>query len=160
MTKKAYDFLEEGAATYRERNAVYGDNYLRVGAVMAALFPDGVTLKTADDHNRFHIFMLKVVKLSRYCVNWDKGGHEDSLLDDMVYGGILLEIDDGIRNRPQHIDPRDPEFRPTLRMTEDELARLYALAGANGGHPVGTIVHRIEDTFDPPRYVGQDITGE
>lgn len=121
--KKAYDFLEEGAATYRERNAVYGDNYLRVGGALAALFPDGVTLKTEDDHNRFHIFALKVVKLSRYCVNWEKGGHEDSLLDDTVYGAMLLEIDRNIRERPIYQGP---------------------------GSPIGTVVDRIEDTLDPP----------
>lgn len=94
--KKAHDFLSEGAATYAERNKVYGDNYLRVGAAMAALFPSGITLRTAEDHNRFHIFMLKIVKLSRYCVNWEKGGHADSLHDDMVYGAMLQEIDAAI----------------------------------------------------------------
>jgi len=92
----ADNILAEAAKTFAERRAVYGDNYKRVGAAMAALFPKGVELKTADDHNRFHIFMLVLVKLSRYCVNWEKGGHQDSIHDAAVYCAMLEDIDDGI----------------------------------------------------------------
>lgn len=85
--------LAEAASTFAARRAVYGDNYKRVGAAMAALFPDGVNLKSKDDHNRFHILMLVVVKLSRYCVNWEKSGHQDSIHDAAVYCAMLESID-------------------------------------------------------------------
>jgi hypothetical protein len=101
--KTAAEFLREDAKIFEERNAVYGNNYLNVGGAMAAFFPDGVTLKTADDHNRFHIFMLGVVKLSRYCVNWDKGGHADSIHDNTVYSAMLESIDEEIRSRAKDL---------------------------------------------------------
>ena len=91
--KEAYKVLRQAADTYAKRNLVYGDNYKLVGNVMAALFPEGVTLRTPEDHNRFHIFMLEIVKMTRYTENWDKGGHEDSMLDLSVYAAILVEID-------------------------------------------------------------------
>jgi hypothetical protein len=92
----ADQILANAAETFAERRKVYGDNYKRVGAAMAALFPNGVELKTADDHNRFHILMLVIVKLSRYCVNWEKGGHQDSIHDAAVYCAMLEDIDDAI----------------------------------------------------------------
>lgn len=97
--KPASEFLRDAAKTFDDRNKIYGNNYLNVGGAMAALFPDGVTLKTADDHNRFHIFMLGVVKLSRYCNNWDKGGHADSMHDNTVYSAMLESIDEEIKRR-------------------------------------------------------------
>lgn len=97
--KTAADVLDEGAKTYRERNAIYGDNYLKVGAVMEALFPEGVFIKTADDWNRLHIFILGIVKQTRYIENWHKGGHADSTLDNTVYSAMLHQIDEDIRNK-------------------------------------------------------------
>ncbi|WP_211257020.1 hypothetical protein, partial [Xanthomonas pisi] len=38
----AADILDAMAATFRERNAVYGDNAVMVGQVMQVLFPNGV----------------------------------------------------------------------------------------------------------------------
>jgi len=85
--------LGAAAQLYQERNAVYGDNYKRVGPVMANLFPDGVNLKTDDDFMRFHLLELIVVKLTRYCHNYDAGGHEDSITDLGVYAFMLKEAD-------------------------------------------------------------------
>lgn len=90
---KPHEVLEKASETFRERHAVYGDNYRMVGAVMTALFPSGVKLETEDDHNRFHIFMLEIVKLTRYAQNWSVGGHEDSQLDLSVYAAMLVSID-------------------------------------------------------------------
>ncbi len=97
--KTADEFLSEGAATFKARNAVYGNNYLNVGNAMAGLFPDGITLKTADDHNRFHIFMLGIVKLSRYANSFSKGDHADSSHDNTVYTAMLESIAEEIRAR-------------------------------------------------------------
>jgi hypothetical protein len=85
--------LERGARTFREKNKLYGDNWKMVGKVMTALFPNGIELKTPEDHNRYHILMLKIVKLTRYAVNWKKG-HPDSIGDDMVYAAMLFSIDE------------------------------------------------------------------
>lgn len=90
--KMAHEILREAADLFQERNAVYGNNYERVGEIMVGLFPNGLTLKTAHDHNRFHILMLMVVKLSRYTVNWEKG-HQDSIRDNTVYSAMLEMID-------------------------------------------------------------------
>jgi hypothetical protein len=97
--KKAHHILREAAGTYEERNAIYGDNYFRVGEVMRAHFPDGLFVKTADDWNRLHIFLLGVVKDTRYITNWNNGGHADSCRDATVYSAMLEEIDLGISNR-------------------------------------------------------------
>lgn len=78
------------ADTYEERNKVYGDNYKRVGAALAAMFPDGVLLRTPEDFNRWHLFELKMVKLTRFA---NSGlTHVDSIHDDSVYGGMIESI--------------------------------------------------------------------
>jgi hypothetical protein len=88
--------LEEGAELFRQRNAIYGNGHLKVGKIMAALFPEGIKLESSDDHLRFHIFMLAVVKLTRYSENFGKGGHADSVLDLSVYAAMLSSIDETI----------------------------------------------------------------
>jgi len=95
----AGEVLKQAAKTFDARHAVYGDNYKKVGAVMAALFPDGIFLKTEDDHNRFHIFMLQIVKVTRYAENWGRGGHADSTLDLSVYAAMLHSIDEEVNAR-------------------------------------------------------------
>jgi hypothetical protein len=37
--------------------------------------------------------MLIIVKLTRYVINWNQGGHQDSIHDAMVYCAMLEEID-------------------------------------------------------------------
>lgn len=92
MKKEASDILEEMADTFRERNKIYGDNYKRVGAVMAAMFPDGVVLRTAEDFNRWHLFELQIVKLTRFA----NSGlvHKDSIHDEAVYAAMVESLID------------------------------------------------------------------
>ena len=104
--KTADEFLEEGAATFKERNKVYGDNYKNVGTVMTGMFPEGVMLKSADDWNRMHILLLAIVKLTRYCNNWNDGGHQDSIHDACVYAAMLESIDAEIPERWKHQEIR------------------------------------------------------
>lgn len=99
MTKRADEFLAEAAATFKERNAVYGDNWQQVGDALQALFPKGIGLVCAEDWNRMHILMLVIVKLTRYANNWNEGGHADSIHDAMVYCGMLQAIDAGINEK-------------------------------------------------------------
>lgn len=77
---------------YEERNKVYGNDYHENGKLMATLFPNGLTLKTENDFNRYSILIHIVTKLGRYVRNFKKG-HEDSLDDLIVYAAILAELD-------------------------------------------------------------------
>jgi len=91
---KADEVLDNLSALYRERNAVYGDSYKNYGALGTALFPNGIELKTAEDFARWGVLALIMSKLQRYCVNFDNGGHLDSLQDLAVYAAMLFELDE------------------------------------------------------------------
>lgn len=97
--KSAPEILETAAETYRERNKVYGDNFLRVSVALEAMFPQGLTVKTADDWTRLHLFLLSLMKVSRYAVNFQKGGHKDSIHDAMVYCAMLESADESISEK-------------------------------------------------------------
>lgn len=86
--------LSQAAKTFAEKGKIYGDNYLRVGGALTALFPKGLKLETPSDHVRYHIFTWIIGKLSRYAVNWEKGGHQDSIHDAVVYCSILEAYDE------------------------------------------------------------------
>lgn len=80
------DTLEAMAATFRERNAIYGSNYKMVGKLMAILFPAGVSLEVLRS-DQFHLFELVVVKLSRLAIADLR--HEDSAHDAGVYCAMI-----------------------------------------------------------------------
>jgi hypothetical protein len=78
---------------FKERNALYGDNYLSHGKVMMALFSGKIPKQiTVEDANRFGIFTQMVSKMTRYANRWDEG-HQDSLDDLSVYSQMLSELD-------------------------------------------------------------------
>jgi hypothetical protein len=79
--------MEQMLATYKERKAVYGDNYLIIGNVMEKMFPDGVVLKTAEDHNKWHLFLMAMVKATRLANT--NLSHIDSAHDAAVYMAML-----------------------------------------------------------------------
>ncbi len=81
------DLLAKMAETYRERNAVYGDNWRTVGQVMLSLYPDGVHLDTAKAFNEWHLFELIVVKLTRFANSGRT--HADSIHDIAVYAAMI-----------------------------------------------------------------------
>lgn len=88
-SKTAADVLAEMAATFRERNAVYRDNYKMVPALVRVLFPDGVPPHVLDtDH--WHLFELKLVKLARFASTGLT--HIDSIHDDAVYSAMIEAI--------------------------------------------------------------------
>jgi|SRR6185436_19050198 len=88
----AIDNIEQMLSTYRERNAIYGDNYKVAGVIFKQLFKDGLEIKTIEDYNRFAILMQIINKIIRYSFNWQTG-HCDSLHDLAVYSAILMELD-------------------------------------------------------------------
>src|SRR5262245_31661706 len=48
------ELLRKAGETYEQRNAKYGNNYKRVGAILSQLYANGLPpLKTADDWNRW-----------------------------------------------------------------------------------------------------------
>lgn len=90
----AADKLEAMAATFRERNKIYGDNFVRVGNAMHAMFPAGLTINSPADWTRLYFFMLQLVKASRYATNFETGGHADSVHDAAVYAALLEAFDE------------------------------------------------------------------
>lgn len=90
--QRAASLLYRTANTLRERDAVYKGSDALYAETMAVLFPDGVVLADAQDHHRFHIFMLMMVKVTRYARNWEIG-HPDSLTDLAAYATMLAALD-------------------------------------------------------------------
>lgn len=84
--------LRRSADTLINRDADYKASDQLYANVMAALFPDGVELQSTHDHHRFHLFMLLMVKVTRYVRNWE-GGHPDSLIDGAAYIAMLAALD-------------------------------------------------------------------
>jgi len=82
--------LEDMAKTFRERNKVYGSNYLMVGEVMKVMFPEGLPDPTMIHRPEWHLFELVIVKLTRLAVAELK--HVDSIHDTAVYAAMIEYI--------------------------------------------------------------------
>jgi len=85
--------LHELATLYQFKNSLYGDSYKQTGYLLHALFPNGITLETPDDHNRFAILVIMMSKFNRYCNNFNKHIDPDHMKDISVYASMLLELD-------------------------------------------------------------------
>jgi hypothetical protein len=97
MNKSVPDRLQALGDLYRERNKLYGNNYKEFGAIMAGMFPEGLTLTTVEDFNRFTIFVQAFAKFTRYAKAIKTGGHADSLDDISVYCQMMREYDDSFK---------------------------------------------------------------
>lgn len=93
MAKTVPDALADLAAIYRERNAIYKDDYLTMGTVLIGLFPHGIHLETGEELARFALFLDCVGKLGRYARTIKTGGHADSLDDNSIYSQMLQQFD-------------------------------------------------------------------
>ncbi len=91
--KTAQQYLEELVQLHAERGERYTDDYKRRGSSLLPMFPDGLTLKTPEDFNRFAILVHIHGKLMRYANMFGKGGCADSLRDIAVYAMLLQELD-------------------------------------------------------------------
>lgn len=79
--------LEKMAGTFRERNAIYGDNWETVGRMMTALYPSGITVHGEAAFN-VHVWLSLIIgKLSRFVNSGHT--HLDSLHDIAVYTAML-----------------------------------------------------------------------
>lgn len=116
------DRLTQLGQIYEKRNKVYADNYYHFGTILKGLFPNGITLETEEEHNRYAIFMQLVHKLSRYSNTIKTGGHKDSLNDFAVYSQMLSEFDEfaEYQNGLERADPRDKKIKDL----ELEIQRL------------------------------------
>lgn len=89
MKKDAAMILDQMADTFRQRNAVYGDNYRMVAKLVKVLFPQGVPSELVFT-DQWHLFELKLVKLSRFAISGLT--HIDSIHDDAVYAAMIESI--------------------------------------------------------------------
>lgn len=93
MTKSVPQALADLGKLYEDRNAQYGSNYKFFGYVLSGMFPDGITLKTPEQFNRFALFLNVVHKCTRYARAMPDEGHADSCDDICVYSAMLNEVD-------------------------------------------------------------------
>ena len=88
--------LKKMAETFEERQSIYGDNYKQFGYIfdhLMKLDPTGGLPESPTDYARLGVLVQIVGKLTRYCANFSKGGHEDSLHDLSVYAAMLQDLD-------------------------------------------------------------------
>jgi hypothetical protein len=88
------DRLNALAKIYRARAKVYQKDYHHLGESLLAMFPDGLHLETAEEFNRFALFVHLHGKVMRYAQNMKRSGHADSLSDAAVYAMLMQECDD------------------------------------------------------------------
>lgn len=84
--------LLQMADTFRERNAVYKDNYKTVGHLLSALY-GGTNHRAATEPRHFevdHLLWLIIVKLARFAHS--DSTHVDSMLDIGVYAAMIATI--------------------------------------------------------------------
>ena len=87
--------LHDAADLFKARNAAYGANYLLVGAVCHAMFPEGLVVDSAEKWTRVFLFIHRMTKETRYASNMAKGrGHTDSMEDLSVYSIMANETDE------------------------------------------------------------------
>jgi hypothetical protein len=145
--QRVLGFLEAAGMTYKERNAVYQDNFRVVGRVMEALFPSGApALHDQHDYNRWHIFELAIVKLTRYVANWGNPDR-DSLVDLLPYISILAAQDDEMRDREER-RIKDAAAEEILVQRLRDTARgagLYVSESPEGG-PHSEELRRVRES--------------
>lgn len=85
----AADVLQSMAETFRERNALYKNNFAMVPKLVATMFPEGVPSELVLTA-QWHLFELKLVKLCRFAISGLT--HKDSIHDDAVYSALIESI--------------------------------------------------------------------
>ncbi len=92
--------LQQASEIFKQRAEVYGDNYKRFGKIFNLLLTDKIIIETDHDWDRVGLMVQIVSKLTRYCENFNKGGHDDSLADLSVYAAMLRSYDKEINEVP------------------------------------------------------------
>jgi hypothetical protein len=135
---QVYDMLAALSRINKERGALYGYDYLHLGEAMVGFFPNGLELRTAEDFNRFALFVHLGTKLNRYAQQIKKGGHVDSLDDLSVYAQLLQQFDSLARARPvgggihSPAAPQVPRPEPASRFVGTIVIDGYEHQGDGG----------------------------
>ena len=81
---------------YDQRGKVYGKDYHHTGKALAAMFPDGLTLKTPEQFRKHMILCFMLAKLMRHAnsIMVTGEGHLDSLDDLSVYAQMARELEE------------------------------------------------------------------
>lgn len=90
--KTGDEVMKDMLATFEERGKVYKTNYLIIGQALAQMFPEGIRLQTAEDHNRWHLFLMVMVKATRLANT--ALTHKDSAHDMAVYAAMFAGLID------------------------------------------------------------------
>lgn len=97
---KVHTRLRELGDLFEKRNAQYGSDYKSFGAVLLALFPNGLVLETDADFTRFGLYLYMLGKMTRYSKTFL--GHPvpaDTLDDLSVYAQMLQDVDASLMER-------------------------------------------------------------
>lgn len=106
--KSPADELERAAEIFRERQAVYGKNWIQFGPMMHEIFPEGLKIETAEEWARLGILIQVANKFTRICQTFKKGGHIDSSDDLAVYASMYSFLTN------YKVDLFGPPFPPPL----------------------------------------------
>lgn len=85
--------LKNAGKIFAKKEIEYGSIWKNHGKLIRVLFPRGVSAPDELSIARYSIVNMIAAKLARYCNNFEKGGHQDSLDDIIVYAAMLLELD-------------------------------------------------------------------
>lgn len=89
------EILEEAKKIFEEKDKLYGSAYKRHGNLMITIFPDGITLNTAEDFERFYLFTMIANKMNRYASHLSmKTDGQDTTRDIGIYSFMLKEIEE------------------------------------------------------------------
>ncbi|KKM64274.1 hypothetical protein LCGC14_1502980 [marine sediment metagenome] len=106
------EILMLAIAEYDLRDSTYGETWRRTGEVYAAMFPEGINLRSAEEFQRYQMFSLAFGKLIRYANNIASGGHEDSALDLINYAAMLLHATNEVKECRNWFE--DKNFAPCI----------------------------------------------
>ena len=92
------EILRDLAKLFEEKNKEHGDSFLIVGKLLELCFPNGITLKTAQDHNKYAGLVQVMYKVKRITTSLFSQEHLkfeswlDSPHDLAVYSAMLAYI--------------------------------------------------------------------
>lgn len=86
------DCLANGVALFKQRNQTYREAYIGFGDVMAALYPEGLTVSGPDRFAELGVLIQIVSKVTRMTGNKDMAIHLDSVRDLKVYAAMLESL--------------------------------------------------------------------
>lgn len=123
--------LIDAAILFQERNEQYGNNFVKIGEVLHAMYPFGITISSSIQWYRIFTIIMLVMKTTRYAENVRGVGHMDSLDDMTVYAQMAAYMDD--RERTQIQDrirqmAKTPTDTKKLELKPAELANYFGLS--------------------------------